>query len=176
VDAAGRDAAPEEAGEILVRGPVVTAGYIGRPAETAAALAGGWLRTGDVGRLDADGYLYVLDRRDDLVVTGGENVYPAEVEAVLLAHPAVAEAGVVGVPDARWGARVVAVVRPRDGAPLDERALGEHCRDRLGAYKVPSEFRIVREPLPRTASGKLRRRDLRQWWTDADPEGGSGAG
>ena len=160
----GADARPGEPGEILVRGPVVTAGYAGRPDDTRRALAGGWLHTGDVGTLDADGYLHVLDRRDDLIVTGGENVYPAEVEAVLLAHPAVAEAGVVGVPDARWGARVVAVVRPRDGAPADEAALRAHCRARLGAFKVPAEVRVVREPLPRTASGKLRRLELRAWW------------
>ncbi len=107
----GRDAAPDETGEILVRGPVVMAGYAGRPEATARAVVDGWLHTGDVGRLDAEGYLYVLDRRDDLIITGGENVYPAEVEAALLAHPRVAEAGVVGAPDPAWGQRVVGVVR-----------------------------------------------------------------
>jgi O-succinylbenzoic acid--CoA ligase len=106
----------------------------------------------------------VLDRRDDLIVTGGENVYPAEVEAALLAHAAVAEAGVVGVPDERWGARVAAVVRPRDGAQVDADALRAHCRTLLGGYKVPAEIRIVAEPLPRTASGKLRRAELRAGW------------
>jgi len=163
-DSDGADAPAGEPGEILVRGPVVTAGYADRPDDTARALAGGWLHTGDVGRLDEEGYLYVLDRRDDLIVTGGENVYPAEVEAALLAHPAVAEAGVVGMPDERWGARVVAVVRARDGAATDADALRAHCRTLLGGYKVPAEIRLVTEPLPRTASGKLRRAELRARW------------
>jgi O-succinylbenzoic acid--CoA ligase len=163
-DEAGHDLPAGEPGEILVRGPVVTAGYAGRPDDTARVLAGGWLHTGDVGRLDDDGYLHVLDRRDDLIVTGGENVYPAEVEAALLAHPAVAEAGVVGVADERWGARVVAVVRARDGAVTDAETLRAHCRTLLGGYKVPAEIRLVDTPLPRTASGKLRRAELRARW------------
>ena len=165
VDAEGRDVVAGDAGEIVVRGPVVTTGYVGRPDDTSRALDGGWLRTGDVGTLDADGYLHVLDRRDDLVVTGGENVYPAEVEAALLAHPAVAEAGVVGVPDDHWGARVVAAVLPRPGAAVGAEALRAHCRERIAAYKVPAEIRLVADPLPRTASGKLRRGELRRLWT-----------
>ena len=163
--AGGDDAAPGEPGEILVRGPVVMAGYAGRPEATAGAIVDGWLHTGDVGRLDADGYLYVLDRRDDLIVTGGENVYPAEVEAALLAHPAVAEAAVVGVADDAWGQRVVAVVRLADGAAAPDGgiadALRAHCRAHLAGYKVPREVRVVTDPLPRTASGKLRRGALR---------------
>ncbi len=106
----GGDVPAGEAGEIQVRGPVVTAGYAGRPEATAEAIQDGWLHTGDLGYLDADGYLYVLDRRTDLIVSGGENVYPAEVEAVLLAHPAVVEAGVIGIPDDAWGQAVVASV------------------------------------------------------------------
>jgi len=152
------DAAPGEAGEILVRGPVVMAGYAGRPND---AMTNGWLHTGDIGHLDAEGYLYVLDRRDDLIITGGENVYPAEVEAALLAHPAVDEVGVVGVTDAVWGQRVVAIVRlaaTPDADVVD--MLRAHCRTRLAGYKVPSEIRIVDEPLPRTASGKLKRSAL----------------
>ena len=159
------DAAVGEAGEILVRGPVVMAGYAGRPGETAGAIVDGWLHTGDIGHLDAEGYLHVLDRRDDLIITGGENVYPAEVEATLLAHPGVAEAGVIGVADAAWGQRVVAVVRMNAASATEEvssapdlaDALRVHCRARLAGYKVPGEFRIVVEPLPRTASGKLQR-------------------
>jgi O-succinylbenzoic acid--CoA ligase len=165
IAAAGRDAAAGEPGEILVRGPVVMAGYAGRPEATARAIVDGWLHTGDIGHLDADGYLYVLDRRDDLIVTGGENVYPAEVEAALLAHPWVAEAGVVGAPDDTWGQRVVAVVRlagaPDPASPDTIDALRAHCRARLAGYKVPGEIRIAAEPLPRTASGKLRRAELR---------------
>ncbi len=163
VDDAGRDADPGAAGEIVVRGPVVTPGYLGRPDATSRAIVGGWLHTGDVGHLDADGYLYVLDRRDDLIVSGGENVYPAEVEAALLAHPRVDEAAVVGEPDAQWGSRVVAVVRLEDGTSGDgvEDELRAFCRARLAGYKVPRAVRLVTEPLPRTASGKVRRGAVR---------------
>ena len=156
------DADAEGAGEILARGPVVMSGYAGRPEDTIRAIVDGWLHTGDVGRLDDEGYLYVLDRRDDLIITGGENVYPAEVEAALLAHPSVAEAGVVGIADERWGQRVVAVVRLRETAlPAQGDSLRAHCRERIAAYKVPAEVRVITEPLPRTASGKLRRGALR---------------
>ncbi|HEX3157879.1 MAG TPA: o-succinylbenzoate--CoA ligase [Gemmatimonadaceae bacterium] len=161
----GRDARVGEAGEILVRGPVVMAGYAGRPDATARAIVDGWLHTGDVGHLDADGYLHVLDRRDDLIVTGGENVYPAEVEAALLAHPWVAEAAVFGVPDDTWGQRVVAVIRLAAGVLASADAAGEtlraHCRSQLAGYKTPREIRLATEPLLRTASGKLRRGALR---------------
>jgi O-succinylbenzoic acid--CoA ligase len=162
----GHDAAPGEAGEILVRGPVVTVGYAGQPEATARAIVNGWLHTGDIGSLDSDGYLYVLDRRDDLIITGGENVYPAEVEAALLAHPWITEAGVIGVPDITWGQRVVAIVCLGDHPAMDTDALdGElraHCLRQLASYKTPREFRVVTEPIPRTASGKVRRSALRE--------------
>ncbi len=153
-------------GEIMVKGPIVMSGYLNDPEATSRVLdADGWLRTGDVGLFDADGYLYVLDRREDLIVSGGENVYPAEVEAVLLEHPWVEEGAVVGVPDKTWGHSVVAVVRLRPGtdvSPLDAaEALRVHCREKLAGYKTPREFRVVTDPLPRTASGKLRRSLLR---------------
>lgn len=159
-DAVGADGA----GEILVRGPIVMAGYAGQPEASASAIVDGWLHTGDLGRLDADGYLIVLDRRDDLIITGGENVYPAEVEAVLLAHTSVIEAGVIGVADSQWGQRIVAVVRTIGGpGENDHRAsLQALCLARLARYKVPSEYRFVADPLPRTASGKLRRAALRE--------------
>ena len=165
----GRPAAPGEAGEILVRGPIVTAGYHGRPEATARAIVDGWLHTGDAGYLDEDGYLYVLDRRDDLIVTGGENVYPSEVEAVLLAHPAVREAGVFGLPDPEWGQTVAAVVRLEAGAELSAEDLRAFCRGRLAGYKIPSRMRFTHEPLPRNAGGKLLRRVLRESWTTCDP-------
>ena len=163
----GDDVAAGTEGEILVCGPVVMAGYAGDPDGTARAIVNGWLHTGDIGRMDADGYLYVVDRRDDLIITGGENVYPAEVEAVLLAHPWVSEAGVVGATDDAWGQRVVAIVRLVPGAEADGAAdaLRAYCQSRLGAYKVPREISIVTEPLPRTASGKLRRALLREQLT-----------
>ncbi len=156
------DSAADGSGEILVRTPAAFSGYLGRPGATAAAFdADGWLRTGDAGRLDADGFLSVLDRRDDLLVSGGENVVPAEVEAALAEHPAIAEAGIVGRPDATWGAVPVAaiVLRPGVPAPTDEE-LRAFCRARLAAYKIPSAFVVV-AALPRTASGKLRRAELR---------------
>jgi O-succinylbenzoic acid--CoA ligase len=156
------DPAADGTGEIQVRTPAVFSGYLGRPEAAAAAFeADGWLRTGDAGRIDADGFLHVLDRRDDLIVSGGENVFPAEVEAVLAGHPGIAEAGVAGRPDPAWGAVPVASVVPRPGAPVpDDAELRAFCRARLAPYKVPTAFFVV-ESLPRTGSGKLRRSELR---------------
>ena len=146
-------------GEITVRGPTVMQGYLHDAAGTARALRDGWLYTGDIGFLDADGGLQVLDRRDDLIVSGGENVYPAEVEAVLLEHPSVADAGVAGIPDADLGARVVAWIVASPGGVVDSASLSRHCRERLAGFKQPREFRRVKE-LPRNAAGKLQRRRL----------------
>jgi o-succinylbenzoate---CoA ligase len=147
----------EPDGEISVRGPSVSAGYLHHPPRAQ----GGWLHTGDLGYLDQDGYLYVLDRRDDLIVSGGENVYPAEVEAVLMAHPGVAEACVIGAPDEEWGRRVTALVVARPGFSPSQADLIAFCRQRLAGYKVPREIELRAEPLPRNASGKLLRRELR---------------
>ncbi|MFI5177868.1 MAG: o-succinylbenzoate--CoA ligase [Vicinamibacterales bacterium] len=166
IDRAGAEAAPGDPGEILVRGATVSPGYWNREDEPPAAFRDGWLRTGDVGRLDDEGYLYVLDRRDDLIISGGENVYPTEVEAVLLSHPSVAEAGVYGVADERWGAVPAASVVARPGASVTADELGAFCRERLAKYKVPVSIRFV-EALPHTAAGKLLRRLLRDQETDA---------
>jgi O-succinylbenzoic acid--CoA ligase len=155
----GRSRAPGEPGEIAVRSPAVMAGYHARPEATARVLRDGWLLTGDVGVLDAEGWLRVLDRRDDLVVSGGENVYPAEVEAALESHAAVAEAAVAAEPDPDLGGRVAAWIVPAAGAAVDEDALRAYCRTRLAGYKVPRAFHVVAS-LPRTPSGKLRRREL----------------
>ena len=162
IEVDGRDAEVGEVGEILVAGPTVCAGYLHRPDATAAAIRDGWLHTGDLGWRDDEGHLYVADRRDDLIVSGGENVYPAEVESALLEHPAIEEAAVVGLPDDRWGARVVAVVVPHAGveAPSTS-AIEAHLRERLAGYKVPREVIVEAEPLPRTASGKLPRHLVR---------------
>jgi O-succinylbenzoic acid--CoA ligase len=158
IAAAGQDGL----GEIEVRTPAAFGGYLGRPAETAAAFTDdGWLRTGDLGHLDRAGRLVVVDRRTDLLISGGENVVPAEVEAVLAAHPAVAEAGVAGRPDPTWGAVPVAglILRPGEADPGDA-CLQAWCAERLARHKVPAAFRRL-EALPRTASGKLRRSVLR---------------
>jgi O-succinylbenzoic acid--CoA ligase len=155
----GRDSGSGEAGEILVQGPTVMQGYLNHPEASARVLRGGWLHTGDIGCLDAQGALRVLDRRDDLIVSGGENVYPAEVESVLLEHPSVAEAGVAGVPDADLGSRVAAWIVAAPGSVLSVEELERHCRARLAGYKRPREYRLV-DALPRTASGKLLRRQL----------------
>ncbi len=160
----GKEAPPGAPGEILVRGPTVTPGYFRRPRDSAEALRGGWLHTGDIGYLDADGYLHVLDRREDLIVSGGENVYPAEVEEVLRSHPDVADAGVTGLPNEEWGQMVVAAVVLREPARMSEEALLAFCRERLAPYKVPKELRFVTN-LPRNAAGKLLRRELRQEWS-----------
>jgi O-succinylbenzoic acid--CoA ligase len=149
-----------DGGEILVRGPMLFRGYRDDPARTAAALRDGWLRTGDLGRLDPGPRLVALGRRDDLIVTGGVNVHPAEVEAVLAAHPAVAEVGVRGLPDSRWGQRVAAWVVPRDpAAPPTLAELRAFALERLAAAKAPRELLLV-PSLPRGPSGKLLRRLL----------------
>jgi O-succinylbenzoic acid--CoA ligase len=149
---------PGGIGEILVRGPTVSPGYLD-PADNARR-EGGRLRTGDLGRLDAEGFLYVMGRYDDMIITGGENVYPAEVEAVLQEHPAIAEACVFGVPDARWGAAVAASVRLRHGATAESQALIEYVCGRLARFKAPRRVHFVEE-FPRTPSGKIIRQQAR---------------
>jgi O-succinylbenzoic acid--CoA ligase len=160
VGAEGRAAAVGAVGEIEVRGPTLMWGYLDDAEATARVLRGGWLATGDLGRLDAEGRLRILDRRSDLIVSGGENVYPAEIEAMLTRHPAVAEVGVVGIPDDVYGARPCAFVVAAPGQVVDTVALREFSRGRLAGYKLPIRW-IVLEALPRTASGKLLRRDLK---------------
>jgi O-succinylbenzoic acid--CoA ligase len=157
----GSPAGTGEPGQILVRGPQVMRGYLDRPDDTARALAGSWLHTGDVGTLDTHGRLRVLDRREDLIVSGGENVYPAEVEAALLAHPAVREAAVIARADPEWGQAVHAAVVVAPGAALDAKVLDDWMRTRLAGFKRPRGY-TFRETLPRTASGKLRRAELRR--------------
>jgi O-succinylbenzoic acid--CoA ligase len=155
----GREARCGEAGEIAVAGPVITPGYWERPEESAAALRDGWFHTGDLGRLDPEGFLTVIDRKAEMILSGGENVYPAEVERVLLSHPDVLEAAVYGRPDPRWGETVAAAVVLRPGAPADAAKIVDHCRTGLAGYKLPRELRFV-PSLPRSAQGKVLRRAL----------------
>jgi O-succinylbenzoic acid--CoA ligase len=157
----GGAAAAGEVGEILVRGPTVMLGYAGRPRETAHALRDGWLHTGDLGYLDDEGDLYVVDRRNDLIITGGENVYPAEVESVLLEHSALADACVVGLPDPEWGQMVAALVTLRPGSCASEGEVKAFCASRLARYKIPVRVWLV-DALPRSPGGKLIRRAVRE--------------
>ncbi len=149
-----------ERGEIVMRGPKVFKGYWRDPEATAAALAGGWFHTGDIGGRDEDGYLYIVDRLKDMIVSGGENIASSEVERVLYEHEAVLEAAVVGRPDDRWGEVPVAFVVVRPGSTLTEDALLEHCRGHLARYKVPKAATFI-DALPRNPSGKVLKRELR---------------
>jgi acyl-CoA synthetase (AMP-forming)/AMP-acid ligase II len=161
VDDALADVPPGDPGEIVVRGDQVTAGYWRDPDATTAAFAGGWFHTGDLGRFDDDGFLYVVDRKKDVIVTGGENVASREVEDVLHLHPAVREAAVVGVPDEHWGEAVCAVVVAREGATLDAHDLVELCRGHLAGFKKPRHVVVVDE-LPKNVSGKVLKHLVRE--------------
>jgi long-chain acyl-CoA synthetase len=160
----------DEVGEVWLRGPNVMAGYWRRPEETAAALTeDGWYRSGDAGRLDADGYLYIVDRIKDMIITGGENVYCAEVESALSSHPAVLEVAVFGVPDDRWVERVHATVVLREAGAACEQELVEHCRARIAGYKLPRSVDLRTELLPKSGAGKVLKRDLRApYWQGND--------
>jgi long-chain acyl-CoA synthetase len=161
VDAEDRDAPIGESGEILVRGNVVMAGYWEDAAASAQALRGGWLHTGDIGAFDADGFLTLQDRAKDLIISGGSNIYPREVEEVLLRHPAVAEVAVVGRPHADWGETVTAFVVCRPGAALDEATLDRLCLAEIARFKRPKEYRFV-EALPKNNYGKVLKTALRK--------------
>jgi O-succinylbenzoic acid--CoA ligase len=156
----GQTARPYEAGEIVVKGPNVTKGYLHREEATKEAIRDGWFYTGDIGYVDEDGFLYVLDRRSDLIISGGENVYPAEVEAVLLSHEAVEEAGVIGIDDETWGQVPCAFVKQKSGYSITAEQLKQFCQERLAKYKVPKQIYFV-DQLPRNASQKLLRRQLK---------------
>ncbi|MER6088073.1 acyl-CoA synthetase [Streptomyces bluensis] len=154
-------AALGETGEVVVRGPHVMPGYWGLPEETAAAFTDGWFRSGDAARIDEDGYVHIVDRIKDMIISGGENIYPAEIEDRILAHPDVAECAVIGVPDERWGEVPRAVVVPREGATVDPDDVLASLAGRLAPYKIPKSV-VLAEALPRTASGKLLKARVRQ--------------
>jgi acyl-CoA synthetase (AMP-forming)/AMP-acid ligase II len=162
VDEAGADVPPGGVGEIVYRGPTVMQGYFEKPEATAEAFAGGWFHSGDLVREDEEGFLYVVDRLKDMLISGGENVYPAEVERTLMLHPAVAEVAVLGIPHPRWVETPLAVVVPESGATaVTEAELIEHCRERLAGYKKPSAV-VFADSLPRNAAGKVLKRRLRK--------------
>jgi acyl-CoA synthetase (AMP-forming)/AMP-acid ligase II len=152
-------------GEIWVRSEQLMGGYWGQPEASAAAITGdGWLRSGDGGHIDADGYIYVTDRIKDMIISGGENIYPAEIERVLAEHPDVQDVAVIGVPDERWGEVPKAVVVAATGAQIDVDAVLAWCRERLAAFKCPKSVDVVPE-LPRNPTGKVLKRSLRKpYW------------
>ncbi len=162
VDPQGVPVAAGTVGEVVTRGPHVMLGYWRRPDLTAQVLREGWLHTGDVGYLDPDGFLFILDRGKDMIITNGENVYPAEVETVIQRLPAVAQCAVIGVPHARWGEAVHAIVVPRPGMALTGREVLRHCREHLAGYKRPRSLELRAGPLPMSANGKVLKHALRE--------------
>ena len=156
----GEDCGPNEVGELWVRGPHITPGYWNRPDATADAFVDDWLRTGDAAKRDDEGYYYIVDRWKDMYISGGENVYPAEVENVIYQLPGIVEAAIVGVPDPKWGESGVAVVVLEDGSELDQATLIQHCVERLAKFKVPARMHVM-DVLPRNATGKVLKRELR---------------
>jgi fatty-acyl-CoA synthase len=160
VDPDGNELPPGEVGQILGRGPQLMEGYHNRPEATEKALAGGWMHTGDAGSIDDEGYLYVSDRVNDMIISGGENIYPREIEDVLFQLPAVADAAVIGVPDDTWGETVKAVIQVKDGETLTEAEVRTHCRANLAGFKQPTSVDFVDE-IPRNLTGKVLKKDLR---------------
>jgi len=164
IDALDEEVPPGAIGEIVYRGGGIMEGYWGRPEDTATTIRNGWLHTGDAGTMDADGFVYIRDRIKDMIVSGGENIYPAELESVLADHPEVADVAVIGVPDDRWGETVKALVVPQQGAVLTDQDLIEWSRDRLAGFKRPRSVDFV-EAIPRNPSGKILKRQLREpYW------------
>ena len=175
VDLEDRPLGVRQSGEIVVRGDIVMAGYWDNAEASDAALAGGWLHTGDVGMFDETGYLFILDRTKDVIITGGNNVYPREVEEVLITHPDVAGVVVVGVPDDYWGEAVHAVVVLETGSTLDAKALIVFCGQHIAGYKKPKSVDFV-DALPTSAYGKVLRREVRgRYWGDRDRAVAGGA-
>ncbi len=169
VDADDRPVGPGISGEIVVRGPVVMKGYWNQPEVTAKTLRGGWLHTGDVGHMDDRGFVFLVDRLKDMIITGGENVYSREVEDAIYSYPGVAQCAVIGIPDPRWGEAVHAIVAASNGAELDAAALMAHCRDRIAGYKCPRSIDVSVEPLPLNGANKINKPALRRpFWEGRD--------
>jgi acyl-CoA synthetase (AMP-forming)/AMP-acid ligase II len=160
VDPQGDDCAPHVAGEIIMRGKHIMAGYWNLPEATADTIVNGWLHTGDVAVRDEEGFISIRDRLKDMIISGGENIYPAEVEVVLMAHPGIADAAVIGMPSERWGESPLAIVVLED-AQLDEQALIDYCSEKLARFKLPKRVEFVDE-IPRNATGKSMKVELRK--------------
>jgi acyl-CoA synthetase (AMP-forming)/AMP-acid ligase II len=156
-----RDVPPGERGEALLHSPNTMKGYWNRPEDTAEALKDGWLYTGDIARMDEDGYLYIMDRKKDMIISGGENIYPAEIEDSLRRHPKVADVGVIGFPDEKWGEAVKAIMVVKQGEELTESELIEWCQGEIGRFKIPKKV-VFTDAIPRTPTGKILKRLLRE--------------
>ena len=150
-----------EVGEIIIKGPQIMMGYYKKPEETKAALKDGWFKMGDIGRLDEDGYLTIVDRKKDMIIAGGYNIYPMELDDVLFEHPKILEACTVGVPDDYRGETIKAFVVVKPGETLTEKEVDAHCRERLAPYKIPKSIEFIDE-LPKSAVGKILRKELRE--------------
>lgn len=160
VDGKGREVRPGEIGEIIVRGPILMSGYWNRPDLTEKAIRGGWLYTGDLARTDGEGFTYIIDRKKDMFISGGENVYPAEVEKILFSHPAVLDVAVIGVPDRKWGEVGKAFIEPKEGCSISSEEVRAFLANKLARYKIPHYIEFI-EKLPKTASGKIKKRLLK---------------
>jgi acyl-CoA synthetase (AMP-forming)/AMP-acid ligase II len=163
----GRCLPEGEAGEIWLKTPSAMLGYLNKPEQTATTLIEGWIRTGDVGRMDGEGHVYICDRLKDMIISGGENVFSAEVEAAIATHAAVAQVAVIGIPDEHWGERVHAIVVPKEGETLGLDDIASHCRHSIAAYKIPRSMDLRTEPLPLSAVGKVLKTELRRpYWRE----------
>jgi len=161
VDMDGNDVPVGETGEVLMKAPNVMKGYWNRPEDTAATIVDGWLHSGDMARMDEEGFYYIMDRKKDMIISGGENIYPAEIEDRLLAHPAIADVAVIGYPDKKWGEAVKAVVVLHEGQSLTQEELIQWCQGKIGRFKIPRAV-VFADSLPRTPTGKILKRVLRE--------------
>ena len=161
VDIDGKEVPLGADGEVVVRGPNVTVGYLNRPEENKAAFRDGWFHTGDIGKMDENGFMFLLDRKKDMIVTGGENVYSSEVEAALYQHENVHECAVVGVADEKYGEALFAAIVLRPGTSLTDSEVVDHCRSLIGGYKIPRRMAFVEE-LPKSAMGKILKTEIRK--------------
>lgn len=167
VDDMGKTIPVGEVGEVVARGPNITRGYLNRDDENRLSFRKGWFHTGDVGRKDQDGFIYLMDRKKDMIVSGGENIYTSEVEAVLYQHPAVHEAAVIGVPNEKYGEALLAVIVLSEGAEMTPEEIISHCRGKIGGYKIPRKIRFV-ESLPKSALGKILKTELRKRYSQGE--------
>jgi long-chain acyl-CoA synthetase len=168
VDEKGTELAPGGIGELLIKGPAVMKGYLNRPQATEETIRNGWLHTGDIARMDDDRYIYIVDRKKDLVIRGGYNVYPREIEEIIYQIPEVSEAAVYGIPHPDLGEEIVAVVLPKEGTSIDPEAIKAYVKERVAPYKYPRIVTVSKEPLPKSGSGKILKKEIRKQHTAAD--------